>query len=428
MIVEIWTKIEVRALRDTALRMTQEQFAEQIGWSVATVRKWERATESRPVRGQRAADLDSWLAKLSPEQMRRFALAVSGPRPAAQRHSPSGGVEDEADVNRREFGRAAALTAATLPQWNPSRIGMADVDRLNTFTAELEAAQQRVGGAGLVPTAVDALERSQALVHNCVFDDATGRAWMSAVGELAVQTGWLAYDAERTELAWRCYSDALSLAFTADDDDLTAHACLNAALQTTALARVGRASPSYALALIRRAGSLVRRRPAGRIHAPIAAREAAAHGTAGDWSSVQRSMSGAWREMDNAIVHEPVDECAPWLWFVSHSEIRFHEARACTDSGRHEQGRTCSRSSRANLRARVTLRTGQPGSRPRSPAPVTHGQRSMRRHRCSMRSRVGCRLRAHSKRWHRCGARPRSPSVVTTSVIGSTRSPRRKAQ
>jgi transcriptional regulator with XRE-family HTH domain len=336
-IVEVWTRVEVRALRDAALRMTQEQFAEQIGWSVATVRKWERATESRPVRGQRAADLDSWLAKLSPEQMRRFALAVSAPRAAAQRHSPSGGVEDEADVNRREFGKAAALTVVTLPQWNPSRIGMADVDRLNALTAELEAVQQRVGGAGLLPTAVDALERSQALVHNCVFDDATGRAWMSAVGELAVQTGWLAYDAERTELAWRCYSDALSLAFTADDDDLTVHACLNAALQTTTLARVGRASPSYALALIRRAGSLVRRRPAGRIHALIAAREAAAHGTAGDWSSVQRSMSAAWREMDNAVRHEPVDECAPWLRFVSHSEIRFHEARACTDSGRHER-------------------------------------------------------------------------------------------
>jgi hypothetical protein len=160
---------------------------------------------------------------------------------------------------------------------------------------------------------------------------------MSAVGELAVQTGWLAYDAEHTELAWRCYSDALSLAFTADDDDLTVHACLNAALQTTTLARVGRACPSYALALTRRASSLVRRRPTGRIHALIAAREAAAHGTAGDWSSVQRSMSGAWREMDNAIGYEPVDECAPWLRFVSHSEIRFHEARACTDSGRHEQ-------------------------------------------------------------------------------------------
>ncbi|CCF64899.1 helix-turn-helix domain-containing protein [Nocardia cyriacigeorgica] len=337
MIVETWTRVEVRALRDAALRMTQEQFAEQIGWSVATVRKWERATESRPVRGQRAADLDSWLAKLSPEQMRRFALAVSGPRAAAQRHSPSGDIEDEADVNRREFSMAAALTVATLPQWKPSRIGMADVNRLNAFTAELEAAQQRVGGAGLLPTAVDALERTRGLLHSCVFDDATGKAWMSAVGELAVQTGWLAYDADQTQLAWRCYSDALSLAFTADDDDLTVHACMNAALQSTTLARIGRASPSYALALTRRAGDLVRRRPAGRIHALIAAREAAAYGTAGDASSVAKAMSAAWREMDNAMADEPVDQCPAWLRFVSHSEVRFHEARACTDMSNHNR-------------------------------------------------------------------------------------------
>ncbi|MBF6090760.1 helix-turn-helix domain-containing protein [Nocardia cyriacigeorgica] len=337
MIVEVWTRVEVRALRDAALRMTQEQFAEQIGWSVATVRKWERATESRPVRGQRAADLDSWLAKLSPEQMRRFALAASAPRAAAQRHSPSGGVEDEADVNRREFSKAAALTVATLPQWNPSRIGMADVDRLNAFTEELEAAQQRVGGAGLLPTAIDTLERARELLHTGVFDEATGRAWMSAVGELAVQTGWLAYDSSRMRLARRCYSDALSLASTADDDQLAVHACMNAALQTVTLARTGHASPTYALALTHRARDLVRRLPAGRIHALIAAREAASYATAGDRRGAEGAMSVAWREMDNAVDHEPLDQCASWLRFVDHSEIRGHEARACTDLGQHSR-------------------------------------------------------------------------------------------
>lgn len=337
MIVEVWTRVEVRALREAALRMTQEQFAEQIGWSVATVRKWERATESRPVRGQRAADLDSWLAKLSPEQMRRFALAVSAPRAAAQRHSPSGGVEDEADVNRREFGKAAALTVATLPQWNPSRIGMADVDRLNAFTAELEAADQTMGGASLLSTAFDALKRTQSLLHSGSFDDETGRAWMSAVGALAVETGWLAYDADRVEPARRCYSDALSLASTAEDDDLTVHACMNAGLQTISLARTGHASPSYALAVIRRGADLVRRRPAGRIHALIAAREAAAYGVAGDKRSAERMMAAAWREMDNAAGHEPIDECPSWLRFVHHSEIRLHEARACTDVGNHKR-------------------------------------------------------------------------------------------
>ncbi|MBF6436387.1 helix-turn-helix domain-containing protein [Nocardia cyriacigeorgica] len=334
-IVEVWTRVEVRALRDAALRMTQEQFAEQIGWSVATVRKWERATESRPVRGQRAADLDSWLAKLSPEQMRRFALAVSAPRAAAQRHSPSGGVEDEADVNRREFSKAAALTVATLPQWNPSRIGMADVDRLNAFTSELGRLDQSFGGANLLPTAIDSLAKAQGLLHSGIFDEKTGRAWMSAVGELAVKTGWLAHDADRTDLARRCYADALSLASAADDDDLTVHAALNSALQTIHLARSGAASPSYAYMLLQRAGHLVRRRPPGRIHALIAAREAAVCGVAGDRHGVARAMSTAWREMDFAAEYEPADECAPWLRFVTHAEVRGHEARAYADTGSH---------------------------------------------------------------------------------------------
>ncbi|MBF6319012.1 helix-turn-helix domain-containing protein [Nocardia cyriacigeorgica] len=336
MIVEVWTRVEVRALRDAALRMTQEQFAEQIGWSVATVRKWERATESRPVRGQRAADLDSWLARLSPEAMRRFALAISTARPPSPvQLLPTAGVDGEEDaVNRRQFGQLAAIAVA-VPQSSTSRIGIADVKRLREFTSELTALDQSVGGANLLPNAVGALAQAQGLLHGSAFDEKTGRAWMSAVGELAVETGWLAHDADESDVARRCYADALSLASAADDDDLTVHAALNSALQTISLARRGEASPSYAQMLIQRAGDLVRRRPPGRIHALIAARQAAAHGVAGDRHGVARAMSIAWREMDSAVEYEPTEDCEPWLRFVTHSEVRGHEARAYTATGNH---------------------------------------------------------------------------------------------
>ncbi len=50
MIVSKWTKVEVKALRSAALRLTQELLAERTGFRVATIRKWERATTDRPVR------------------------------------------------------------------------------------------------------------------------------------------------------------------------------------------------------------------------------------------------------------------------------------------------------------------------------------------------------------------------------------------
>lgn len=45
MIVTKWTGIEVRALRTAAMRITQLEFAETLGFTVAVVRKWEGRRE-----------------------------------------------------------------------------------------------------------------------------------------------------------------------------------------------------------------------------------------------------------------------------------------------------------------------------------------------------------------------------------------------
>lgn len=77
MIVSTWTGAEVRALRTVALRLTQEQFAERLGFQPPTIRKWERATHERPVRGDLAAALDVELSRLTDEQRDRFTVAVA---------------------------------------------------------------------------------------------------------------------------------------------------------------------------------------------------------------------------------------------------------------------------------------------------------------------------------------------------------------
>ncbi|BDU07947.1 hypothetical protein FMUBM48_42100 [Nocardia cyriacigeorgica] len=56
---------------------------------------------------------------------------------------------------------------------------------------------------------------------------------------------------------------------------------------------------------------------------------------AGDAHGVARAISTAWREIGSAVEYEPADECAPWLRFVTHSEVRGHEARAFADIGHH---------------------------------------------------------------------------------------------
>ncbi|MFD0360274.1 helix-turn-helix domain-containing protein [Nocardia sp. GCM10030253] len=347
MIVTNWTGVEVKALRCAALRLTQEQFSERIGYEPVTVRKWERAPQSRPVRGKSAHDLDTKLARLDDEQAERFWAAVAEARTSNSGH-PGGCAADattgrqgeglgiyawevDGDVRRREFARLAAVAgaAAFVDPWEigGDRLGMSDVRGLLKSVDTLELQDQRAGGAPLVRIAVEGLARAKGRLEKCAFDIATGDAFTSAAGELAVLAGWLAFDADMHPLARRCYSDAIALASQADDDDLTAHTCLYAANQSIALSQTGQASPHHALKLIDRARDLMRGRPPGRIHALIAIRQAQAVGLLGDRTAFGRAIATAWREVDQAVEYEPVEECPTWLRFVNHTEVRGHEAR-----------------------------------------------------------------------------------------------------
>ncbi|MBH0778784.1 helix-turn-helix domain-containing protein [Nocardia bovistercoris] len=331
MIVTKWTAIEVRALRVAALRLTREEWSERLGWAAATIQKWEGGGK-REVRGERADSLDTALAELTPEQFHRFSAAVSEARLAQGVH-PGGtvtvpGADEEEDMRRRTFGTLAVAAAATTLA--PSRIGLEDVDRLETIVADLGSDAQRSGGATLVSRAVNMLDEGVALVEGGTFDAVTGRRLMSAVGNLASQAGWFAYDNRQPALARRCFSEAISLAATADDDALMARACVTAALQP-----IQAGSASRALTLVGRAADAMRRQPPSRIHALIAVREASALSALGDRDGFSRAIATAWRELERAENFEPVEACPQWLRFVTAQEIRGHEARGCTDVGKH---------------------------------------------------------------------------------------------
>ncbi|WP_460695305.1 helix-turn-helix domain-containing protein [Nocardia thraciensis] len=342
MIVSKWTGVEVEALRLAALRLTQQQFAERLGFQPPTVRKWKKATVERPVRGESAEALDTALARLDDEQRARFRAALDNGNVVrgtddglAVGGDVSGqGVED--DVKRREFGillGATLLAPDSDSEVRLSHIGIGDAQRLTERVASFADREKRVGGPALVQDAITELEIAQHLLETCSCNNQAGRAFMSAAGQLAATAGWLAYDSDMHSLARRCYADAFALASQAGDDDLTVHVCLNAAHQSIALSRLGQSNPHRALGYLNRARDLSRGRPPGRVHALIATREAQAYGVLGDRSAFGKAIATAWRELDSALDHEPLDECPRRLRFVTPTEIRCHEARGVGDLG-----------------------------------------------------------------------------------------------
>ncbi|MBF6301955.1 hypothetical protein IU459_31070 [Nocardia amamiensis] len=352
-VIEKWTRTEVRALRMAALRMTQEEFAEILGFSVETIQKWEQKTSAdRPIVRKSAAALDEQLGRLNASQLERFRAALASASALPDGHPVLSGTavsgadepphtsdlgiaawEIEDDVKRREFGKLATAGAVTIfiPE-SHGRIGMGDVQRLLAGVDALDQEDQRTGGAELVDLAVEKLTHAIDRLQTGTFDPSTGNAFTRATGELAVLAGWLAYDADRHPLARRCFADAMALGTEANDNDLIAHTCLYAANQSCSLARASLGgSPYKALQLADRARNLMRGRPPGRIHALVAVREAQAYGLLGDRMAFTRAIATAWRELDQAMQFEPLEEVPQWLRFVTHSELASAEARGYAD-------------------------------------------------------------------------------------------------
>ncbi|MFI5716029.1 hypothetical protein [Nocardia sp. NPDC051750] len=343
MIVSRWTSVEVRALRIAALRETQEEFAERAGYGLPTIKKWHQATWDKPVRGRSAEALDTMLRDLDSEQRARYQAEIASndlvPSSAEVVNQPGTAFgmyawEVDSDVRRREFGKLATAVTVSAVGWPfGDHIGPADAQRLMAAADELGEQDQRIGGGALVQVALRQLAHAKHTLDTASYDTRTGNSFAAATGHLAVLAGWLAYDSDLHPVARRCYADALALASEAGDDDLVALTCVTAANQSIALARNGQGSPHQALKLIDRTRTLMRGRPPGRIHALIAVREAQARGLLGDRMGFGRAIATAWREMEQAINFEPMEQCPQKLRFVTPAEVRGHEARGYGDVG-----------------------------------------------------------------------------------------------
>lgn len=76
MAIVAWTGIEVRAMRLGALRITQKDFAQLLGFTESVVRKWETRGATITLAGQYAAAMDTVYERLDEAQRERFAALI----------------------------------------------------------------------------------------------------------------------------------------------------------------------------------------------------------------------------------------------------------------------------------------------------------------------------------------------------------------
>jgi tetratricopeptide (TPR) repeat protein len=253
----------VLALRD-ALRDTQEQFAERVGCSADSVRKWEQRTRPTTPSAKYAECLDTILrgVRLDPEQLGRFrnSLEQHGHNDqqlqrfaaALGSHAAPTSLPDDAEpitsvarsndlgelpfdlVERREFVRLMSLVAGQLATAVPERAaavpGMAHdspvkvddqlIDEIESALADAMAQDDRYG-----PWLVLRSVLSQQNIVAGVLPDCPSRfrpRLMSVYANLTRFAGWLYFDLGDHASASKFYENARLAAHEAGDAELAA--------------------------------------------------------------------------------------------------------------------------------------------------------------------------------------------------------------
>ena len=231
-------------------------------------------------------------------------------------------------MDRRTFGAGMLGVAAGLGLDKvqvPARVDAAHARYLRATVDRLYARDQVAGGGALVRGALRQMHRIDRMLEEADYGEATGRDLMAAGGQLAVATGWVAYDGGQYGMARQLYSQALLLADQAGDEMLSVMAMEKMALQQVFLARAA-ARPGLAREAVRlsaRAADLARRAPWPRLHALLASREAIAQAAIGDRQGYQAAITRSWRELDRGVQ----DSDPLWLRFVRPAELSVAEAK-----------------------------------------------------------------------------------------------------
>ncbi|TLF82571.1 helix-turn-helix domain-containing protein [Nocardia cyriacigeorgica] len=243
--------------------------------------------------------------------------------------------EGAEDMDRRQFGRTATITALALTATgaaasDPVKVGSPHITQIQNITRRLWEHDNQFGAGDIAQFAYQQYRRARHLLDHGEYGAHTGADLVATIGRLSTCAGWLAHDSNDYGLARACYTDAVILAEQSGDSDLHTNA-----LGGLSYVAIDRATKSReCVRLSQRAAELARRIPSARLNALRRAREATAYASVGDGQEFNRAMASVWREADRGLEHEndPV-----WLHFVTESELTVLQAKGHKLLGQHSK-------------------------------------------------------------------------------------------
>jgi tetratricopeptide (TPR) repeat protein len=392
--VQRWTGRETRALRH-ALRMSVRAFAGYLGVGVRTVAAWDAQGVQVVPRPEIQAALDTALERGGDEVRQRFAslLAEHGGRPGHSddddgmftlswepdlvrlRRAAGQLWAADLDLSRAPKPDAAAphvlalrwLVAGPEPSTARSgpgrRIGLADIGRLSSMRRLLKAIDNAHGGGAAFPMAVTYLRREVSPLLGGRYTDAIGRQLCGTAAGLALDVGWMAYDAGDHLLARAYLGQALRLAHAAGDRLFGGRVL--AALSHQAL-HIGQVTLAIDFARAARTGTTQVAPP--RAVAMLAAMEAMALAASRDAAACRAAL----HDSEKALEHTRPGDGPQWLDFdtggmYGHAARAYRYLRRGADCARFAEqavaacqpGHSRTRAQRYAILAAAHLQTGE---------------------------------------------------------------------
>jgi DNA-binding XRE family transcriptional regulator len=339
---------------------TQAEFAELIGYSRSTIANVETGRQRVPRLFWQSADTTlraggallgghDQVEAMARRELRAAARQVSRARRAAARSQPPQGsvgvpvtLADGGSGQSRSASTVFWPPGAELPQSPGTGRAVAtrglrpvtagDLSRLRGMRQHLKDIDNGHGGGAALPLAGWYLRHEIIPLLNGRGGEPAARSLIDVVAEVQQDVGWMAYDAQKQDLAAWHFKRALRLAHAAGNRLLSGRILAAMSHQAIHLGRL-----RQAIDFAQAARSLTRNVATPRTVAMLAAMEACAHAAAGDARQAEQALGEAERAVSLANDGRLEPE---WLDF-DEGGYWGHAARAYRDLGQLRKAEQC---------------------------------------------------------------------------------------